>query len=105
MAKSSATFKNYEIIRENDNSITVCVNGKEVTSGNVLGTLRKIARESDFDYDDNWNTRNFGNKLITHLNSNNVNLDNASSSNGKLIAIVITAIVVVAILLALFVFK
>ena len=34
---------------------------------NAKGALRQIADENGFDYDDNWNTRQFGKKLIDGL--------------------------------------
>ena len=34
---------------------------------NAKGALRQIADENGFDYDDNWNTRQFGKKLIDAL--------------------------------------
>ncbi len=63
MAKSSATFKTYEIIREDNNSITICVKG-----GKTLEILREIAKAAKFKYDEGWNTQQFGAKLIDHLN-------------------------------------
>lgn len=34
---------------------------------NTKGALREIAEKIGFDYDENWNTRQFGSKLITAL--------------------------------------
>lgn len=34
---------------------------------NTLGALREIAQAIGFAYDENWNTRTFGSKLIDHL--------------------------------------
>ena len=34
---------------------------------NAKGALREISEENDFEYDDNWNTRQFGKKLIDEL--------------------------------------
>ena len=36
---------------------------------NVKGALREIAEKEGFEYDPEWNTRQFGNKLIDFLNS------------------------------------
>lgn len=37
---------------------------------NVKGALREIAEQMGFEYDTAWTTRQFGNKLIKHLNEN-----------------------------------
>ena len=37
---------------------------------NVKGALREIAKREGFEYDPNWNTRQFGSKLIDFLNGN-----------------------------------
>ena len=37
------------------------------TYSNTKGALREIANKIDFEYDDNWNTRQFGAKLIGEL--------------------------------------
>lgn len=37
---------------------------------NVKGALREIAEREGFEYDPNWNTRQFGSKLIDFLNGN-----------------------------------
>lgn len=34
---------------------------------NTIGALREIAQDAGFDYDDAWNTRTFGSKLIDAL--------------------------------------
>jgi len=36
---------------------------------NVKGALREIAEKVGFAYDEKWNTRQFGSKLIDHLNA------------------------------------
>lgn len=55
----------YEIIIYDDSSVTV----KEIAS-NTKGTLRTIAKECNFEYDYNWNTRQFGNNIVDFLNKN-----------------------------------
>lgn len=35
---------------------------------NVKGALREVAEKEDFEYDVNWDTRQFGSKLIDFLN-------------------------------------
>lgn len=39
------------------------------TYDNVKGALREIAEKKGFEYDPEWNTRQFGSKLIDFLNS------------------------------------
>ncbi len=36
---------------------------------NVKGALREIAEKEGFEYDPEWNTRQFGSKLVDFLNS------------------------------------
>mgnify|MGYP007069878773 CR=1 FL=1 len=36
---------------------------------NVKGALREVAEKEGFEYDPEWNTRQFGSKLIDFLNS------------------------------------
>ena len=38
---------------------------------NVKGALREIAEKEGFEFDPNWNTRQFGAKLIDFLNEKN----------------------------------
>ena len=43
---------------------------KTIAKGQIKATLRKIAEiAANFQYDENWNTRQFGKKLITHINT------------------------------------
>lgn len=35
---------------------------------NTIGALREISKEIGFDYEESWNTRTFGSKLIDELN-------------------------------------
>ncbi len=39
------------------------------TYSNTKGALREIAEEAGFTFDPDWTTRQFGTKLIDHLNS------------------------------------
>ena len=64
----------YTIEQMPNGEITVkqCVDGvnKTIEKGQIKATLRKIAEiTADFQYDENWNTRQFGKKLITHINT------------------------------------
>ena len=36
---------------------------------NIKGALREVAEKEGFEYDPEWNTRQFGSKLIDFLNS------------------------------------
>lgn len=41
-----------------------------IAKGQIKATLRKIAKiAANFQYDENWNTRQFGKNLITHINT------------------------------------
>ena len=43
---------------------------KTIAKGQIKATLRKIAEiTANFQYDENWNTHQFGKKLITHINT------------------------------------
>lgn len=68
MTKSSAIFENYEIIREENNSITICIKG-----GKTKEILREISIAAKFNYDESWNTQQFGAKLIEYLNKEKEN--------------------------------
>ena len=63
-SSKSATSGEYVILEKKDGSIVVlkCFD-------NVIGTLREIAGQIGFAYDKSWNTRQFGSKLINHLNA------------------------------------
>lgn len=39
------------------------------TYDNTLGALREIAQSINFEYDPNWTTRQFGNKLVDEINN------------------------------------
>lgn len=68
--KKSAETKDYLITQGNDGSITVYrKNGsKWEEADNAKGTLREIASKASFNYDESWNTRQFGAKLIDFVN-------------------------------------
>ncbi|MBR4802355.1 MAG: hypothetical protein IK041_06055 [Bacteroidales bacterium] len=59
-----ATFEYFVIEKEESGSIRVFK-----TYDNTKDALRTIAKEAGFDYDEKWNTRTFGAKLIDFLNS------------------------------------
>lgn len=62
--KKQAVFGEYCITVDDTGSIKVYK-----TYSNTKGALREIAEEAGFAYDPEWNTRQFGSKLIDHLNS------------------------------------
>lgn len=79
MANKFATFQDYRIVQDENDTITVMQfseNGKFQTFDVTKPKLREIvedfncdaSRISEFEYDDEWNTRRLGSKLIDHLN-------------------------------------
>lgn len=67
MVKKSATYGEYLIIQEQNSSIKVLRQ-----FDNVIASLRAIADEVGFSYDDKWNTRTFGRQLIKEYGNGNV---------------------------------
>jgi len=63
MAKKFAESGEYVISVEDSGSIKVFR-----TYDNVKGALREVSEKIGFEYDPNWTTRQFGAKLIDHLN-------------------------------------
>lgn len=61
-AKGSAIYNEFVIERAENDSITVKYR-------NTKDALRNISKEVGFEYQDDWNTRTFGNALINFLNS------------------------------------
>lgn len=59
MLKKSATYGEYLILQDQSGSIKVLCQ-----FDNVIASLRQIAKEVGFSYDDSWNTRHFGKKLV-----------------------------------------
>lgn len=78
MAKEKATYQNHTITIESNGSIKVMCN--DIVCKNAVGTLRNIADAVGFQYDDNWNTRQFGKKMIDFLNKNHI----SSTSNCRI---------------------
>ena len=60
--KQVATTEEYIVVRYEDDSI-----GVYNRYGNTKEALRKIAEENSFEYAPNWNTRQFGKKLIEKI--------------------------------------
>ena len=67
MEKKSAISGEYIITQEENNSIRVCR-----IYDNVKGSLREAAKNVGFDFDPNWNTRQFGANLIKAYGHDNV---------------------------------
>jgi len=63
MAKKSAISGEYIITVEDSGSITV-----HRVYDNTIGALREIAEKVGFEYDEKWNTRTLGSKLVDFLN-------------------------------------
>lgn len=61
---ASAESGEYVIFKEASGSIQVFKD-----YDNVKGALREIAAQIGFEYDPTWTTRQFGSKLIDHINS------------------------------------
>ena len=60
----------YSIEQMPNGEITVKHCDKTIAKGQIKATLRKIAEiTANFQYDENWNTHQFGKKLITHINT------------------------------------
>ena len=72
-AKKSVIAGEYILSVLNNGSIEVCRSSDNVKIDNVKEALRQIAKQEGFEYDPNWNTRQFGNKLLNFLNGNGVN--------------------------------
>ena len=60
--KKFAPRGEYVITQAQSNSISVLRQ-----YNNVIGSLRQIAEQVGFAYDEKWNTRTFGAKFIDHL--------------------------------------
>lgn len=68
---SRATFGDYVIVRTANGSIKVTKNGGVMP--NTKEALRQISKEIDFAYNDDWNTRQFGKKLIDYFKGISIN--------------------------------
>lgn len=77
-AKKSAIAGEYILSVLNNGSIEVYR-----IYDNVKGALREIAEKEGFEYDPNWNTRQFGSKLIDFLNGNVSNKTKATATENN----------------------
>lgn len=67
MAKKSAISGEYIVTAEDSGSIKVCK-----IYDNVKGSLRECAQTIGFEYDPEWTTRQFGNKIIKEYGDGNM---------------------------------
>lgn len=66
--KSSFTISKYKIIEYKNGSVRIFERDEIVE--NTLGTLREIANMVNFTFEESWNTRQFGHKLLDYLQKN-----------------------------------
>ena len=59
--KNVAIFKEWKIVINKDDSVSVFKNGE--LCSNSKEALREISEQKGFKYDENWNTRQFGKNL------------------------------------------
>lgn len=67
MSKKAVAYGEYIIARDDSGTIKVLR-----TYDNVIESLRNISAEVGFEYDENWNTRTFGSKLVKAYGNNNI---------------------------------
>ena len=67
MAKKSAISGEYIITVEDNGSVRVCK-----IFDNVKGSLRECAEIKGFEYDPDWTTRQFGNKIVKEFGDGNL---------------------------------
>ena len=64
--KKQTTYGDYVITINDDNSVAVTCNGEECN--NAKKALREVSEKAGFAYDEGWNTRQHGAKLVDFLN-------------------------------------
>ena len=62
-----AKFENYIINIKEDSSVEVLKNGAKYS--NTISELRSISKKVNFAYEEGWNTRQFGKKLVEFLST------------------------------------
>ena len=67
MAKKTAIYGEYIITVEDSGAVNVYR-----ISDNAKESLREIAKTIGFDYDEAWNTRTLGSKLVDFINGKNI---------------------------------
>ena len=66
--KKQATYGDYIITINDDNSVAVSYQGEECS--NAKKALREVSEKVGFDFDAGWTTRQFGSKLVDFLKTN-----------------------------------
>ena len=72
-AKKSVIAGEYILSVLDNGSIEVCRSSDNTKFENVKEALRQIAEQEDFEFDPKWNTRQFGNKLISFIGGDGAN--------------------------------
>ena len=67
--KKQAFYDGYKIYVDMEGSVHVEYDGCEVETGNTKDVLKDISKKTGFSYEDKWNTRQLGGKLIDFLKS------------------------------------
>lgn len=70
MYKQQAKIGNYLIARKDDDSIVVINTANNTSYDNTKEALNTAAKQVGFVYDESWNTRMLGRKLIEYINAN-----------------------------------
>lgn len=73
MVIKSAKFEEYVINIMEDSSVEVLKNGEK--SPNTVSELRAISKKINFAYEDAWNTRQFGKKMVEYLSEDNMAME------------------------------
>ncbi|MBR5146285.1 MAG: hypothetical protein IKW54_01510 [Bacteroidales bacterium] len=66
--KKQAVYEGYKIYVDMEGSVHIEYDGSEVETGKTKSVLREISEKADFSYEEKWNTRQLGGKLIDFLN-------------------------------------
>ena len=78
--KKQATYGDYVITVEDNNSISVTYKGEDCET--VKPVLRQVAEKCNFAYEATWTTQSLGNKLVDYLKKNHITTgENASKKN------------------------
>ena len=64
--KNVAIFKEWKVVINKNESVSVFNNGE--LCENSKAALREISEQRGFKYDENWNTRQFGKKVVDDIN-------------------------------------
>lgn len=80
MAKKSAIYHDYDIVVEDNNSITIMKNGVQVA--NAKSAIREIAAEIGFELKETSNTRQAGSKLVDFINAMTDDKNVAATADG-----------------------